>query len=337
MAKYSQDSSDERPVLFYENLTDIINEVPAEILNADESEGDDEDAEGDEDETAEGDGAEGEEDADPDKTEGEESEEEDDDDNDDYFTKDEDEADTPPKPVVNPDAPPAPAVVQTELAQYVLSNLTKIPVSIVVAGADGKDVIQNIEVYGVNDLPENFKGYASPLAGERFRGAVTAQEVKARALVDQFTADKQKADMEKASQEYATKENKAIAEDLTELRKEGIFPKFKGNPGTKEFNDSEGAKEFDRTVAFMNKKNDEYIQRVNSGKNYRHIGFREAFEMLHGQNPKAAEQAEDKARKKIAGKVVSKRGTRAQTAKTGAAQVSNLTDLADEFQAAVSN
>jgi hypothetical protein len=201
----------------------------------------------------------------------------------------------------------------------------------VVEGADGKDVVQMVEVYGYGDLPANFKGYANPLEGERFRGQVTAQELKAQKLKDQY--DQGKATERAAAQqaEYTKRENKAIAEDLTELRKDGIFPKFRGTPGTKEFNESDGAKEFDKVVAFMNKKNDQYLQKANNGAAYRHIGFREAYEMLHGQNPKAKEQAEDRTRKKIAGKVVSKRGSKAQTVKAGVARVNNMTDLADEF------
>lgn len=340
MAKLSK-PSDDQPMEFYEQLSDIINDVPTDILN---SEGD-----GDEDEAAE-EGDESEEKTEDEVTEsdkdekteseddeGEESDEDDDDD-DDYFTStDEAEDDKTAKTVASVDIPAAPSVTQTDESKFILDNLSKISVNVIVEGSDGKDVIQAVSVYGYGDLPTNFKGYANPREGELFRGAVTAQELKAQQLQTQYQQTKQQNDIKKASEEYTVKENKAIAEDLTELRREGIFPHFKGNPGTKEFNDSEGAKEFDKTVAFMNKKNDEYVQRANTGKNYRHIGFREAYEMLHGQNPKAAEQAEDRARKKIAGKVVSKRGARAQTIKTGAARVNNLTDLADEFQAAVSN
>jgi hypothetical protein len=330
VAKFSQPSNEERPVEFFETLNDIAGDIPADILNADEADdiegGDDDIEEDDKDDAAEDDDA-GDDDAGEDE---DDADEEEDDDNDDYFTKGDDEDEDKPK-VADAPAPPA-AVAQSDEAKFILDNLAKIAVNVIVE-VDGKEVIQQVQVYGYGDLPANFKGYANPREGELFRGAVTAQELKAQQLQTQFQQNRQKADMEKASQEYTIKENRAIAEDLTELRKEGLFPKFKGNPGTKEFNESEGAKEFDKTVAFMNKKNDEYIQRANSGKNYRHIGFREAFEMLHGPNPKAAEQAEDRARKKIAGKVVSKRGTRAQTVKTGVARVNNLTDLAEEFGA----
>lgn len=343
MAKHSQPSDDEQFMEFYEQLSDIAHDLPADILNSDDADddagsaaddaGDDDNNDDDAGDDADDDSAEDDDAGDDDADEDEDEDE----DNDDYFTKGDDEDEDKPKPVVaDTPAPPA-AVAQSDEAKFILDNLAKISVNIVVEGTDGKDVIQQVSVYGYGDLPANFKGYANPREGELFRGAVTAQELKAQQLQSQFQTSKQQSDLKKASEEYTVKENKAIAEDLTELRKEGLFPKFKGNPGTKEFNESDGAKEFDRTVAFMNKKNDEYVARANTGKNYRHIGFREAFEMLHGQNPKAAEQAEDKARKKIAGKVVSKRGTKATTIKGGVARVNSLSDLESEFQAAVSS
>lgn len=341
MAKHPQLSNDDQPVDFFETLGEIANDLPADILNSDGGDAADGDDGTDDDNTDDDDAAadddKGDDDAGDDDSDDDADDADDDDDNDDYFTKgDEDDEADKPKPVVADTAPPPAAVAQSDEAKFILENLQKISVNIVVDGPDGKDLVQTVSVYGYGDLPANFKGYANPREGELFRGAVTAQELKAQQLQTQFKQTKQQNDLQKASQEYTAKENKAIAEDLTDLRKEGIFPKFKGNPGTKEFNESEGAKEFDKTVAFMNKKNDEYVQRANTGKNYRHIGFREAFEMLHGQNPKAAEQAEDRARKKIAGKVVSKRGSKAQTIKAGAARVNNMTDLADEFAQVVS-
>lgn len=83
----------------------------------------------------------------------------------------------------------------------------------------------------------------------------------------------------------------------------------------------------------MNDKNDSYLKAANGGKSYRHIGFREAFDMLHGPNPKGKEKAEDGARKTIAAKTKSRRGSDAQKQTVKAGRVSKLTDLDQEFLA----
>jgi hypothetical protein len=258
-----------------------------------------------------------------------EDEDDDEDEQTDYFTAPiEDEA----KPVV--EAPKTAAPLADTEDKYVLENLSKIPVNIVVTGADGKDVIQRVEVYGNGDLPANFKGFATPLEAENYRSSLTIQITRALDLRKDYKANATRIEAERTQAEYDLKERRAIAEDLTELRAAELFPHFKGKPGTKEFSESAGGKEFDKVIAFMNKRNDEYIQRASAGKNYRHIGFREAFDMMHGPNPKAAQQAEDKARKTIAAKTKSGRGADAgaKTVKTG--RVSNLNDLNAEFLAA---
>ena len=225
-------------------------------------------------------------------------------------------------------APRPPAAVATDEGKFILDGLSKIPVNIVVAGPDGKDVVQLVEVYGYGDLPSTFKGYANPLEGERFRGAVVNQELKARELKAQFAAT----ESQRLNETFVAKENAAISEDLTELRQEAVFPKFKGLPGSKEFNGSAGAKEFDRVVDFMNKENAKYVEAANKGKAYRHIGFKQAFYMLNG-DVKSRETAEGKARKAVAGRVKSKGGTTASLQKKTPRVVTNIMDLADEFQA----
>jgi hypothetical protein len=67
-------------------------------------------------------------------------------------------------------------------------------------------------------------------------------------------------------------------------------------------------------LAFMNEENDKYTKAAQSGKAYRHIGFKQAFYMLNG-DVKSRQQAEGKARREVAGRVVSKRGTAATPSK----------------------
>lgn len=292
-------------------LRDIINEAPPELTDPTETEVDEEEAVKPEE-------PEPQPKVEPDEPKEDKAEEtETAEDNDDYFTTAEETlpAQTTPQPPAQPD----------DAAKFILDGLAKIPVRIVA----GDDTIQTVEVYGFGDLPRDYKGFATPYEQGVFQAAVTAQELKARELQTQFN----QLQSQKQADRYVELENQSIAEDLTELRQDGVFPKFKGNPGSREFNESDGGKEFDRVLAFMNERNDAYAKRAQSGKAYRHIGFREAFELLNGPNLKAAEQAETKARREVAAKTVSQKGTTATTAKAAPKRVTNLTDLTDEFLA----
>lgn len=231
---------------------------------------------------------------------------------------DEDKDKTATDPAAGVTPPPA-----TDENTYIIQNLTKIQTRVVMPD----DSVKTVDVYGWGDLPRDMKGFATPYEQGIFTQAAAAQELRARDLQGEFRNKKVQADTEV----YVQRENRAIAEDLTELRQEGWFPKFKGMPGSKEFNESAGAKEFDRVVAYMNEQNDKYGTAATSGKAYRHIGFREAFIMLNGPNPKAADKAEDKARREVAGKLKSSRGTGTDSKVVSNKRVTNITELADEF------
>jgi hypothetical protein len=253
---------------------------------------------------------------DPEETD--ESDEEPEDDNDDYFTTAEVEDE---KPVT----PPAPATTVEEKAEadYIYENLQKISVRIV----NAKDEIETVQVYGAGDLPQDFKSFASPYEQTVFSTAVSQQVIKATQLQDQYRQQQSNKQVE----EYNTRENRQIAEDLRDLRGDGVFPKFKGNPGTKEFDNSDGAKEFDKVVTYMNETNDRYAAEANQGKAYRHIGFREAFELLN-PNIREKSQAESKSRREVARRLKSTQGTSATKTKNNPQPVSNLRDLEEEFK-----
>jgi hypothetical protein len=305
-----------------DSLADLINDVPADL--ADENKEDtevveDKDDSTDEDTTTDADTEEVEEDAEDGKdTDDDKTTDTDEDDNDDYITRiEDDEEDTP----VTPPAPPAQGD-ETE-AKFILEKLQKIPVNII--NAAGK--VETVQVYGYGDLPRDYKGIATPYEAGVFQAAVTEQQAKARDLQNQY----RQTQSQDAGKKWEAAENRMIADDLKELREEGIFPKFKGSPNTKEFDNSAGAKEFDRVVEFMNKRNDEYIKANQAGKAYKHIGFAEAFDLL---NPgiREKENAEDQARRGVARKLKSTQGARAEGKKVSSKPVTNLTDLEDEFK-----
>jgi hypothetical protein len=210
-------------------LEELVGDIPADILNAG-NEGDDAGAGGDDqgaggaDDDAGTAGAadEGEEAGGADEgAEGEEGGEGEDegaagaaagDDNDDYVTSLDDDEETPPAATTTPPAATPP--VQTDENTFVLQNLNKIAVRVVVPGAkEGETDIQTVEVYGYGDLPRNYLGFASQYEAGIFNQSVMAQETKAQSLQNQFRQQKIQDD----TQAYTRLENKAIADDLTEI------------------------------------------------------------------------------------------------------------------------
>lgn len=217
----------------------------------------------------------------------------------------------------------------TDEGQYILNGLSKIKTSIIMPTADGKGEVKEVEVYGWGDLPKNMQGFATPYEQGVFTASAQNQELKARDLQGEFRQNKVKSDTEA----YTMRENQAIARDLRTLRQEGIFPKFKGVPGSSEFNGSDGAKEFDRVVAFMNEQNDESGQAAQKGNAFYHISFRQAYRMLHPEQF----DAKAKGRRQAGDRAIARRakggtgGTRPdRNVQTG--RVSNINDLAGEFE-----
>lgn len=218
-----------------------------------------------------------------------------------------------------PEAPAnAPKAIEGSEGQYILDHLQKINVRII----NAKDEVETIQVYGWGDLPKDYKGFPTPYEQGVFTGSVQSQEAEARKFQSEYQQNRIAVEQE----QYSAKENKAIADDLIELRQEGVFPKFKGTPGSREFNNSEGAKEFDRVTDYMNEYNDKALETANKGAAYKHIGFKEAYTMLHGPNPKAAANKTQQARKAVASRTVSGRGANASS-RTPSAPVTNIMDL----------
>ena len=303
------------------SLNDLINDAPTDLLEADgtktetkETEEEKEDKELDEEieEEEKEEETEEEEEKEEESEEEEKTEEEEDED---YVTKaDLDEEEKP--------AAPATVNAGEEESKYVLERLQKIPVRII----NGKDKEETVEVYGYGDLPRDYKGIATPYEAGLFQTAVTNLLNRVSQLQNEYRQTQN----QKLTDDYNKRENRTIAEDLQTLRREGLFPHFKGAPGTREFDESEGAKEFDKVVAFMNERNEEYGRQANSGRAYKHIGFYEAYELLHpGQ--REAETKENKARRGVARKLKSAQGSPAEKGPIKTTPVTNLQDLQEEF------
>lgn len=246
----------------------------------------------------------------------------------DYITdadlEDEEEKPKPAAPAANGQTPQPPI---TDEGQYILSKLQKIETRVIVPGADGKDEVKTVQVYGWGDLPRDMKGFATTYEQGVFTASAQNQELEARRLQGEFRETKMRQDAE----QYTLKENRAIARDLQALRNEGLFPKFKGVPGSKEFNESEGAKEFDKVIAFMNEQNDEAGQAAQKGDAFFHISFRQAFYMLHGTSVRDKAKQTQQGRQQVARRLKSGDGASKGQRNVGSKRVSNITDLADEF------
>lgn len=247
----------------------------------------------------------------------------DDNDQDDYIVDDEDDD--------QPAATATSTIDTTKLTQdeFVLAGLTKLTARVI--GPDDK--VYTVQAYGNGDLPRDMKGFASKYEEKLWDAAVIEQNAKARDLIKDYQTAKTTAQAEADGKKWVRMENMAIREDLNDLIREGMFPKFKGEPKTREFDESPGGKEFTRVINYMQKQNEKFRQDANKGRAYRHIGFREAFVMLNGENPKAAEKAEDKARKVVAKKLKTGTGVTSTKSNVNTTPVSNLTDLASEFEA----
>lgn len=255
--------------------------------------------------------------------------EEDEPEEDEEFDVDLDEDEEPTKLTVETPAG-APKAAATDEGQYILENLPKIKTNVLIAGADGKDQIRAVEVYGWGQLRSTpgFKGFATPIDQTDFVIAANNNEQKATQLQNEFRTNKMKADGEA----YTIKENRAVANDLKQLRQEGLFPKFKGMPGTPAFNNSDGAKEFDKVIAFMNEQNDEAGRAANAGGAFYHISFRQAYRMLHPEQfDKTALDKKRKTEKAVARRVKTGGGGSKPERNVQPSRVSNIMDLADEF------
>lgn len=217
--------------------------------------------------------------------------------------------------------PPAPTSFTPE-EKYIVDNLPLISVRVVM----DDDSVKTVQVRSAAELPRDAKGYASFHEGEVFKQNVTAQELKARELQTYYRNHQ----TQLQADEYDRKENLAIREDIRDLRKEGRLPALRGTPGTKEFDESPAGKIIQEVIDLMNDRNARYLERSNKGSAYRHIGFADAFELLHGNDTKA-DTKNSSARKEAARKLVSKQG--GSTNKTTKSPISGRTikEVAAEF------
>lgn len=200
-------------------------------------------------------------------------------------------------------APVTPAPLNTDgltpEAKYIVDNLPYITARIK-QGSEVKDV----QIKSWTQLPEEVE-FATKRDELAFMNAITAQENRALGLQQQFQQN-QKTEQ---SKDFETRENAGIRDDITELQTAGDIPKFKVKSSDPSFSKDPATQEVQKIIDFMTERNEQYLKEYNQGRPYRHIGFKEAYQMRERTNPKETEQQqEDKARKEVADKTTGNRG-----------------------------
>lgn len=194
---------------------------------------------------------------------------------------------------------------------------------ITVKGKDGEELSVKLPT----QLPDDFE-FASKRAEAQFYSAMSAQSSKAEKLMNKITSDREQTT--KAEQEKA--ELDAIIADVDRLQDDGIVPKIKAKPGTKEFNDDPSVQLVNKILDFR----DEY-NRKHKGEN---ISSYTAGLIYKAKNPKEFETeddkrraSQDKSRQKAASRVATKT-TSSQRPEYNRKAFSNnasLTDIADYY------
>lgn len=194
-----------------------------------------------------------------------------------------------------PEKPAEPAKVSrsglSDEQQYIYDNLPEI----VTYGKDGKEYRVKTDA----ELPKGFE-FADQLTMTAFMRNINAQELNARDLQRQFSEQQTSA----TSAEFEARENEGIKSDIADLQRSGDLPKFKLTPDDPKFANDKATEEAQKVLDFMNERNEQYLAEYNQGRPYKHIGFKEAFELFKRTNPgeikSRTEHQEDSERQKIA-------------------------------------
>lgn len=217
------------------------------------------------------------------------------------------------EPEQQPQAPTDNAGIQLSQPEqeYIAKNIGE---PLVIRGIQGEgDNAKEVEIkaYTVNDIPANFR-----FSNDQQRLAAQTGFVRLENKAEQLLGSYRQQQSQTAAQDFERRENEGIRTDIAELQQEGLFPKFKVQPGAKGFDDTAEAKMVTDVLKIQQERNDLYLSQYNQGRPYKHIGFREAYELYEKSNPdKQAEKArdadqkkEDAERTKVADKVSTNRG-----------------------------
>lgn len=199
-----------------------------------------------------------------------------------------------------------------EWQQYILDNLPNIQV-MGHQGEEGKDKVFTVK--RLEDLPDDFE-FASKRAELAFNAALASQEVNARDLLNQYKmeeAQRSQADFEKL-------EAVDIQNDVQNLQRAGILPRFKYEVNDPRFNDDPAVEESNKIYEFYKKINDDYFNKYNgSGRMYR-VSYEDAAYRYYALHPKEASKEVKEAIKKEEAKTETQTQREKTAARVGAPQ-----------------
>jgi len=187
--------------------------------------------------------------------------------------------------------------------KYVVDNIGE---PLLIRGMRGDKEVE-LRVYDPTQIPKDFQfgSQADLLAAQQ---GFTRLENKAQQLLGNFRNQQSQAQ----TADFERRENEGIRQDVAELQRDGDFPKFKIQPGQKGFDDDPAAKQMAEVLEIMTKTNDQYMAEYQQGRPYKHIGFKEAFDIQQrlgdAHKKESAQKQEDEERKQIASKIGSGAG-----------------------------
>lgn len=194
--------------------------------------------------------------------------------------------------------------------KYIQDHIGEIGKPVRFTGTIGDKQV-SYDIYDVSQLPGTFK----PDNIVEFQQGVKTLDTMARKAEQLIGQYRQQQSQENAAS-FEKRENEAIRQDVADMQKEGEFPKFKTQPGTPGFDDDPAAQQMAEVLTVMNERNESYLKQYQQGRAYRHIGFREAFEIWQGKQAtktatkehETAQKEEDDERKRTADRVGTNRG-----------------------------
>lgn len=203
-----------------------------------------------------------------------------------------------------------------EWQKYIVDNLPTIQV-MGHQGEDGKDKVYNVK--RLEELPDDFE-FASKRAELAFNAALSAQELNARELLQQYKNE----EAQRSQRDFEALEALDIQSDVTNLQKQGLLPKFKYAVNDPRFDTDPAVQESNKIYEFYKKINNDYFNKYqNSGRMYR-VSYEDAAYRYYALHPKevtpeikkAVEKQETKTanqeqREKVASKIGAPQGASA--------------------------
>lgn len=193
--------------------------------------------------------------------------------------------------------------LSTAEQKYIADNIGE---PLVIRGMRGDKEVE-LKVYAPEQIPADFK-FASDQQMLAAQTAFVRMENKAQSLLGGFRNEASQTQ----ARDFEVRENEGIRQDVAELQKAGEFPKFTVKPGDIGFDETPEANEMTDVLKIMVDRNEQYLKEYNQGRAYRHIGFREAYEMHQAKRPAKAKEAaqtkEDTERKQVADKIGTNQG-----------------------------